>query len=141
VNPETRAFLAKARALLERAPASLAQNFTDEAGRAAHLAGFHAAQALIFEKQGRSPKTHGGVQSEFALLVRNEPMIDREVRAFLGRAFHLKAIADYEIGPGSKVSATQATEAIAAARRFVAAIDGLLPAPVAPPSRTPDGRP
>jgi hypothetical protein len=53
----------------------------------------------------------------------------------------MKAIADYETGPGSKVSTTQATEAIAAARSFVAAIVGLLPVTPAPPSQTPDPRP
>lgn len=141
MKPETSAFLAKSKELLDRAPALLAQDFTDDAGRAAYLAGFHAAQALIFEKQGRSPKSHGGVQSEFAFLVKNEPMIDRDLRAFLGRTYNLKAIADYETGPGSKVSTAQATEAIAAARSFVAAIVGLLPVIPAPPSQTPDAPP
>jgi len=96
---------------------------------------------LIFEKQGRSPKSHSDVQSEFALLVRDEPVIDRDLRAFLGRAYNLKAIADYETGPGAKVSTTQATEAIAAARGFVAAIVGLIPVTPAPPSQTPDAQP
>ena len=32
----------------------------DEAGRAAYLAGFHAAQALISERTGRVAKTHDG---------------------------------------------------------------------------------
>ena len=66
MKPETAAFFAKARELLDRAPALLAQAFTDDAGRAAYLAGFHAAQALLFEKLGRTPETHSGVQSEFA---------------------------------------------------------------------------
>jgi hypothetical protein len=34
------------------------------------------------------------------------------------RAYNLKAIADYETGPGSRVSAESAREAIATARRF-----------------------
>jgi uncharacterized protein (UPF0332 family) len=102
MKPETAAFFAKAKDLLDRAPALLAQDFTDDAGRAAHLAGFHAAQALLFENPGRTPKTHSGVQSEFARLVKNEPTIDQAVRAFLGRTYNLKAIADYETGPGSK---------------------------------------
>jgi uncharacterized protein (UPF0332 family) len=127
MKPETAAFVAKARGFLDRAPALLAQDFTDDAGRAAYLAGFHAAQALLFEKLGRTPKTHSGVQSEFARLVKNEPTIDQEVRAFLGRTYNLKAIADYETGPDSKVTPAQATEAIAAARAFVAAILVLIP--------------
>ena len=141
MKPETRAFLTKSKEFLDRGSALLAQNFADDAGRAAYLAGFHAAQALIFEKKGRSPKSHGGVQSEFALLVRNEPTIDRDLRAFLGRTYNLKAIADYETGPGSKVSIPQATEAIAAARGFVAAIVGLLPVTPAPPSPSPEAQP
>ena len=32
----------------------------DAAGRTAYLAGFHAAQALIFERTGRAVKTHRG---------------------------------------------------------------------------------
>jgi uncharacterized protein (UPF0332 family) len=141
VKPETGAFLQKAKDFPARAPALLAQGFTDDAGRAAYLAGFHAAQALIFETQGRPPKSHGGVQSAFALLVRNEPVIDRDLRSFLGRTYNLKAVADYETGPGSKVSVTQATEAITAATRFVAAIVGLIPVTPSPSSRTPKAEP
>jgi uncharacterized protein (UPF0332 family) len=66
----------------------------DEAGREAYLAGFHAAQALISEQTGRSVKTHTGVRTEFHRLVRNEARVDDELRAFLGFAFNLKAIAD-----------------------------------------------
>lgn len=127
MTPEAAAFLVKAGELLERAPALLAQGFTDEAGRAAYLAGFHAAQALVIEKLGRSPKTHSGVQSQFAKLVKDEPSIDHELRAFLGRAYNLKAIADYETGPGSKVTEAQAVHAITMARHFVAAIVALMP--------------
>ena len=104
MTPEAAAFLTKSHELLRRAPELLALGFTDDAGRAAYLAGFHAAQALIFERNGRSPKTHSGVQSEFARWAKDEPNIDIEMRAFLGRAFNLKAIADYEVGSGSKVT-------------------------------------
>lgn len=127
MKPETAAFLDKCEDFLDRAPALLTAGFTDDSGRAAYHAGFHAAQARIFEKQGRSPKTHSGVQAAFALLVKDEPSIDRDIRGFLGRTCNLKAIADYETGPGAKVMTAQATEAIAAVRRFVAAIVALIP--------------
>ncbi len=52
MKPETAAFFAKARGFLDRAPALLAQDFTDDAGRAACPAGFQAAQALMFENPG-----------------------------------------------------------------------------------------
>lgn len=97
----------------------------DEAGRAAYLAGFHAAQAFIYERTGRTVKTHSGVQVRFAELTREQPL-DRENRAFLGRTYNLKSITDYETGPDAKVTPDMATEAIAGARRFVAAIVALL---------------
>jgi uncharacterized protein (UPF0332 family) len=141
VKPETRAYLDKAGALLDRAPALLGQGFTDEAGRAAYLAGFHAAQGFIFEALGASPKTHSGVQARFAELARNEPTIGKDLRVFLGRAYSLKAIADYATGPDSKVSEHQAANAIESARRFVAANSTLLSASPPPAqSSTPEGR-
>lgn len=116
MKPETAAFLAKSKEFLVRAPLLLAQNFVDEARRAAYLAGFHAAQAFIFEKQDRSPKTHTGVQTEFARLEKAEADIDIELRAF----------PDYETGPGAKVTHAQALEAIESGSRFVVAIERLI---------------
>lgn len=126
MKPETSAFFAKATELLDRAPALLAKGFVEEAGRAAYLAGFHAAQALIFEKQGRILKTHSGVQTEFARLAKNEATIDAESRAFLGRAYNLKVVADYETGPEANITSTQAIGAIASAGRFVHRVGKLL---------------
>jgi len=45
---------------------------------------------------------------------------------FHGFAYNLKAIADYETGPGSEISAELATEAIEIAKRFVARIAELI---------------
>ena len=101
-------------------------DLNDAAGRTAYLAGFHAAQALIFETHGRAFKTHSGARSEFARLVRDDARVDQELRAFLGYAYQLKEIADYESGPGSKVSANAAYAALKTARRFVECVTGLL---------------
>jgi hypothetical protein len=57
------------------------------------------------------------VQTEFARSARHEAAIDVELRAFLGRAFNLKTIADYETGLGSMVTYGQAAEAIEPPRR------------------------
>jgi uncharacterized protein (UPF0332 family) len=100
----------------------------DEAGREAYLAGYHAAQALISERTDRTIKTHRGVNTEFHRLVRGDARVDDKLRSFLSFAYNLKTIADYQTGPGSKVSPEVAVEAIAAARRFVAAITALIPA-------------
>jgi uncharacterized protein (UPF0332 family) len=120
LKPQSAAFLEKSREFLAKAQDLLdAHHWPDEAGRAAYLAGLHAAQALIFESTGTAIKRHSGVQREFARLVKDDPRFDKDLRAFLPRAYNLKAIADYETGPGSQVSAERAREAIQMARRFV----------------------
>ena len=60
------------------------------------------------------------MQRELARLTKDTPQFDTELRAFLGRTYNLKAIADYEIGPDAKVSPEMAADAIETARRFVA---------------------
>ena len=79
------------------------------------------------------------MQGEFARLVKGNPGFDMELRAFLSRTYNLKAIADYQTGPGSQVTVEQAREAIQTARRFVASVASLIPAnghtPNAPEAR------
>jgi uncharacterized protein (UPF0332 family) len=118
VKPEATLFLEKARTFLEKADGMLS-TWPDEAGRAAYLAGFHAAQAFIFEAIGRTPKTHNGVQTEFLRLTKDDPRLDPKLRAFLSTTYNLKTIADYEAGPGFEVSPERAADAIKTAMRFV----------------------
>lgn len=125
MKPETGAFLEKSRECLEKADGMLAR-WPDEAGREAYLAGLHAAQALIVEKTGKFAKTHKGVQRELSRLTKDVPDFGPELHAFLGRAYNLKAIADYEIGPGTRVTHERATVTIAEARGFVAAITEII---------------
>ncbi|PPQ36468.1 hypothetical protein [Rhodopila globiformis] len=56
MKPETASYLDKAHTLLAEAEAILGIHLHEAAGRTV----FHAAQALIFEKTGRTPKTHSG---------------------------------------------------------------------------------
>ncbi|HVY17740.1 MAG TPA: HEPN domain-containing protein [Rhodopila sp.] len=129
MTPETALFLAKAHRLLGEAKGVLAAGYTEAAGRAAYLAGFHAAQALIFERTGRMVKTHKGVRTEFHRLTRDEPGIDHRLRGFLGVAYNLKTIADYETGGNSDVSADEVRTAANEAEAFVATIEGILSGP------------
>jgi uncharacterized protein (UPF0332 family) len=129
LKPETGYFLAKAAKLLDEADGVLSLRYYDAAGRTAYLAGFHAAQALIFERTSRSAKTHRGVSVELHRLTKDDPRMGIDLRAFLGRTYNLKAIADYETGPGSEVSAEMAIDAVAASRRFVAAMTALVETP------------
>jgi uncharacterized protein (UPF0332 family) len=81
---------------------------------------------LIFERTGRVVKTHRGVHIEFARLARDEPNIDKTFPVFLTEAYNLKAVADYETGPGSFVPPERAAAAIETAGRFIESIRSLL---------------
>jgi uncharacterized protein (UPF0332 family) len=126
MTPETALFLAKANKFLAEADAMLNIGLSDAAGRAAYLAGFHAAQALISERTGRTVKTHKGVHTEFLRLTKDDPTFPHASRAFLSIAYNLKAIADYETGPGAEVSAEEAAGALERAKSFVAHLTRLL---------------
>src|SRR5258707_1347402 len=82
-------------------------------GRVAYLGGFHAAQALTWERTGQIAKTHEGVNSQFTLLTKGDKRIDTELRRFLPQAYNLKAVADYEAGPGSIIPLERVEAAIA----------------------------
>ena len=91
MKPEAEEHLQRAREYLSKANALLEiVRFHDEAARAAYLAGFHAAQALIFERTGRTAKTHRGVRSAFARLSKDDPRLDRSLSQFLGSGYRRK---------------------------------------------------
>ena len=104
----------------------LAVHLNEDAGRAAYLAAFHAAQAFVFESVAKMFKTHKGVQTEFLRLTKDDPRLKPDLRIFLSQAYNLKAIADYEEGPGSEVSTERAAAAIETAGRFLDGIAGLI---------------
>jgi uncharacterized protein (UPF0332 family) len=138
VKPETAAFLAKARQFLDKAHELFGvHHWPDETGRAAYLAGLHAARAFIFETTGEVTKSHRRAQNEFRRLVKDDPRVDDELRAFLGRTFNLKRLADYETGPGSQVSPERAQEAAQGAQRFVDCVTALIPPNGQTPARAP----
>jgi uncharacterized protein (UPF0332 family) len=90
----------------------LTVELAEDAGRATYLAGYHAAEAFIFERTGRVTKTHKGAHSEFARLARYESAIDTELRRFLPRAYDLRAICDFGVGPESVVPMERAVSAV-----------------------------
>jgi uncharacterized protein (UPF0332 family) len=119
VTPEADRYLDKARQSLAHAGAILAIELGEDAGRAAYLGAFHAAQALIFERTNRVAKTHREVHAQFLKLVADEPRVDVELRRFLSEGYKLKAIADYETGPDAVVPLEQAAMAVETAGRFI----------------------
>lgn len=125
MTPEASRYLEKARQCLSNAKASLSYGLSNDAGRGAYLAAFHASQALIFENTGKSAKTHQGVQREFHRLAQLELRIDKYFAPFLNQAYNLKAVADYETGPDSDIPPERSAAAIETATRFVDCIAGL----------------
>jgi uncharacterized protein (UPF0332 family) len=95
--PEAERYLEKARQALNEARAIAGIELAEAAGRAAYLAAFHAAQALIFERSGKVPKTHRGVHAQFSRLAKNEPRIS-ELPRFLSQAYDFKAVAVTRLG-------------------------------------------
>ena len=126
MKPESARYLEKSHRLLSEARAILPLGFGDLAGRTAYLAAFHAAQALIFERSDRVAKTHRGVHTQFAALVRNDAGFDEALRPFLSVAYGMKSVADYATGPEAEVPIDEATNAVASAEEFVAAVAALL---------------
>ena len=63
---------------------------------------------------------------EFHRLAKSEPRIDKAFAPFLGQAYNLKAVGDYETGPDSNIPLERSAAALETATRFVACIAELL---------------
>jgi uncharacterized protein (UPF0332 family) len=125
VTPEIGEILDKARDCLARARIILAAGVGEDAGRDAYLAGFHTAQAVIRAHTGKTAKTHRGVHRLLSRLGRNDPRL-AGLALFLSQAYNLKAVADYELGPGAGVPLDRASAAIDQAAQFIEQIAALL---------------
>jgi uncharacterized protein (UPF0332 family) len=86
------------------------------AARSAYYAAFHAAEALIVERTGRVAKTHSGVRTEFARLLKDTLGSERAMLTFLAR--------------GAVVTDEEANDAIDNAARFLERVAALLTDPI-----------
>jgi uncharacterized protein (UPF0332 family) len=105
--------------MLARGQRTLEADLHEDAGRAAYLAAFHAAQGLIYEREHRSLKTHQGVQSEFTRLIKAELTVTADLRGFLSRAHAFKTIADPHRRAAVPPTEEDVRLALQAAVRFV----------------------
>jgi uncharacterized protein (UPF0332 family) len=126
MSEPSQAYLEKARQSLSEARAIAQISLYEAAGRAAYLAAYHAAQALILARTNKVAKTHSGVRSEFARIAKDDPMIDRKLASFLAQAYNLKVVADYGVGPDVGVTVSEAAEAIDGAALFIDSIERAL---------------
>ena len=125
MTPEISELLDKARDCLARARIILAAGVGEDAGRGAYLAGFHAGQAVICAHTGKTAKTRRGVHRILSRLGRGDPQL-ADLALFLSRAYNLKAVADYEVGPDAGVPLEQASTAIDRAAQFIDQVAALL---------------
>ena len=123
--PEASEHLDKARECLARARIILAAGVGEDAGRDAYLAGFHTAQAVIRARTGKIAKTHRGVHRLLSRMGQSDPQL-ADLALFLSQAYNLKAVADYELGPGAGVPLERASAAIDRAAQFIDRIAALL---------------
>jgi uncharacterized protein (UPF0332 family) len=87
MKPEAADYLGKARQCLDEAKQIAAlMPLHHIVAREAYLAAYHTAEAYIYERTGKTAKTHRGLRSEFSHLARSEPRIDREHLTFLAQA-------------------------------------------------------
>lgn len=120
---ETAAYLERARAILAEARAVAEIGVSRVAGREAYLAAFHAAEAYIFERSGKTSKTHRGVRALFNELARDDAGIPPECAEFLSDGFDLKSVADYGTGLITPtISPDDAAEALEKAERMIRTI-------------------
>ena len=85
-----------------------------------------ACQATDNAQCRRSCSLSNSVRAAFARIADNDPLIDRALVTFLGRAYNLKAIADYAVGSDARIATDEAEHAIATAQAFVDAMAKLI---------------
>ena len=123
---EAELHLAKAKEKLIDAQILLERGRNEASGCESYLAAYHAALAYLRYQSLAAPKTHSGVQALFHQSAKNDARIAQEFRRFLGYAYNLKAIADYELGPSAALPAETARQAYDTAARFITCIADII---------------
>lgn len=130
MTPEAKDFLDRPRDDLGDALKIMGIPLAKVAARTAYYAAFHAAEALIVERTGKVAKTHSGVRSAFASLLKEMAASDRELLTFLTQAYKFKEIGDYSVGRGAIVTDDDAERALSQAEFFVDRVSKLLDNPM-----------
>lgn len=124
MTPVALDLMRKARQSLANGEIILKAGVAVVAARDAYMAVFHAAQALIHEREGKVPKTHSGVQQRFARLAMAEPALGEDLGRLLSRAYDYKDISDYRTD--RDVSIDECADILARARQFLDKVEPTL---------------
>jgi uncharacterized protein (UPF0332 family) len=133
MKPESAKFIEQANICIARTDIMMTVNLYEDAARTAYFASFHLAQAYIFERTGKTSKSHLGVQTEFFRLSKDDTRVDHVLRRFLSQSYEFKSAADYFTGGAAGTSAQQATEVVARAKLFVEHFASLVSIPDSSP--------
>ncbi len=125
MTPEVEAYLLKSREDLEEAETIATLGLAKAAARSAYYAAFHAAEALILLRTGKIAKTHSGVRTELARILKYEADYGRTLTRFLADAYRFKALGDYSVDSAAKISMDDAKVLIQGAIEFVRTIEAL----------------
>ena len=128
MTPEARDYLDKAAEDLADAQKILGIGLAKPAARGAYYAAFHAAEALLVARTGRIAKTHSGLRTALAQLLRDGDSDDREMLSFLARAYKYKEVSDYSVGLTTKITLADAETVIDGARKFLESVIEMLAA-------------
>jgi len=123
MKPRTESYLKNAALSLTKGRDNLGIGHADEAARHAYYAAFHAAHALIFERTGKAPRTHGGVASEFRKIARKNRAFTSDLLSFLSSAYIFKQTADYEAATAAPISPQAAKDALDRAEHIVKIVE------------------
>jgi uncharacterized protein (UPF0332 family) len=124
VTPEAEERLTKAERFLSQAMGLSARAAPEAIIHLTYYAMLHAAAAVVVERLGRTPKTHGGIIGQFAQLTRAEGENARSFGRALNRAEDIRLMADYAYDTAPE--AADASAARKAAVPFVAYCRSLL---------------
>ena len=122
MKAETRDFLDHAAEDIREAEIIATAGLAKVAARSAYYAVFHAAEALIFQYSGKIAKTHSGVRSEFSRIWLTILHLDNWYTTFFAQTYSFKEISDYGSVRDKSVTMEIAEDAIAGAKKFVAAV-------------------
>lgn len=119
MTPEAQDYLDKAREELTEARQILGIGLAKVAARSAYYAAYHAAEAVLAARTGRVAKTHTGVRTALAQLLREAPDADRNLLTFLARAYKYKEVGDYGVGRNAAITVADAEALLAGAEQFL----------------------
>lgn len=129
MTPEVAAYLGKAAEALADARKIMTIPLPKVGARSAYYVAFHATEALLLARTGRIAKTHTGLRTALAQLLRDGGADDRALLTFLARGYKYKELSDYGIGQAADISEEEAVGLIDGASAFLDRVRALIEAP------------